>query len=71
MSVSDQDAPHVSMSPLVCSLITYVCEFKRVGSRIVRGGVEDSIIQMGQSDNSMGLEWTGIHSHASKTTGLK
>ncbi len=71
MSVSDQEAPGVSMSSFVCSLVAYVCVFKRVGSRIVRGGVEDSIILMGQSDNSMGLEWTGIHSHASKTTGLK
>jgi hypothetical protein len=37
-----------------------VCGFKRVDSRIARGRVGVSIMQMGQSSNSMGVEWTGI-----------
>jgi hypothetical protein len=55
------------MSPFACSCIAFVCGFKRVVSRLAREGARDSIMQMGQSGESMGLEWTGIHIHASKT----
>ncbi len=45
----------VPMLSFACKRITYVCGFKDSKKW---GGV--SIVQMGQSSNSMGLNWTGI-----------
>jgi hypothetical protein len=47
----------------------YVCVgFQKVGSKTARAGVEVSIMQMGQSSNSVGPKWTGISTRVSTTT---
>ncbi len=51
-----------------CLCSACVGGFKRVGSKIARGGAGVSIMQMKQLSNSMGLEWTVIHTCAFNTT---
>jgi hypothetical protein len=58
--VLDEEEPGVSVSSIACACIVDVNGNKRVGSKIARGGVGASIMQMGQSSFSVGLEWTGI-----------
>jgi hypothetical protein len=53
------------MFSFVSKHITHVCGFKRVCSRPARDWIGVSIIPIGQSSNSKGLEWTGIWTHVS------
>jgi hypothetical protein len=68
--ISDQVDPDVPMSSFNLFKYTDVCGSKRVGSMIARGRVGVNITQMGQSSNSMMLEWLGILTSASTTITL-